>query len=214
MKGFIWAFLPLGALILLLVLNLGEIDHYEFGTETPLPPGNNVDEDDPGLARILPEMKFVHACPGCGECVHHFEIVENRRVLQLHDHDGWYKLFWAGDDEYYYTDPVHLIADWGQNRTAEDPKGLWTIRVRSGPASHPQGASHECGRLPREISLTYALVFSDAPLDETYYSGDGPLRLLQTFPWLYSNPGKPVSLGWRLQGSPHVEVAPCDCSRP
>jgi len=214
MKGFLWALLPLSALVVLLILNLGEIDQYEFGTETPTPPGNNVDVDDPGFAKIFPDMKFVHACPGCGECVHRYEVVENRRVLQLHDHDGWYKVFWARDDEYYYSDPVHLIADWGQNRTAENPRGVWTIRVRSGPASHSKGTTHDCGRLPKEIALTYLLDFSDAPLDESTWSGDGPLKLLKTFSWLYMNPGKPVSLGWKLQGEPTVEVAACDCSSP
>ena len=214
MKGFLWALLPFSILVVLLVLNLGETDLYEFGTETPPPPGNNVDVDDPGIARIFPDMKFVHACPGCGECVHRYEVVENRRVLQMHDHDGWYKVFWARDEEYYYSDPVHLLADWGQNRTAEEPQGLWTIRVRSGPASHSTGVSHECGRLPTEIALTYRLVFSDTPLEESTYSGDGPLKVLQTFSWLVANPRKPVSLGWRLQGAPGVEVSACDCYRP
>ncbi|HLY10320.1 MAG TPA: hypothetical protein VKW04_13515 [Planctomycetota bacterium] len=214
MKAAAWALIPFGALIVLLVLNLNEIDHYEFGTETPPAPGNNVDADDPGFSRIFPERSFVHACPGCGECVHRYEILENRRVLQMVDHDGWYKLFWAGDDLYYYSDPVHLIADWGQNRTAESPTGTWTIRVRTAAATHAPGAPHECGRLPREISLTYALTFSDAPLDDTPYSGDGPMKILQAFSWLTSNSGRPVSLGWRLQGAPAVEVAPCDCSHP
>ncbi len=214
MKAWIWAMIPLGALVVLLLLNLNEIDHYEFGTETPPSPGNNVDADDPGFARIFPEMKFVHACPACGECVHRFEILENRRVLQMNDHDGWYKLFWAGDDLYYYSDPVHMIADWGQNRTAETPTGTWTIRVRTGPATHPAGAAHDCGRLPREIALTYALQFSESPLDDAPYSGDGPLRILETFSWVYSHSGRPVCLGWRLMGPPAVDVAPCECFRP
>jgi hypothetical protein len=214
MKAFAWALIPLGALVVLLLFNLTESDHYEFGTETPLPPGNNVDAEDSGLARIFPELKFVHACAGCGECVHRYEIVENRRVLQMVDHDGWYKVFWAADDLYYYTDPVHLIADWAQNRTAQAPTGIWTIRLRTAAATHLPGAAHDCGQLPREISLTYALDFSDAPLDDTTYSGDGPLKVLQTFSWLYANPGRPVALGWKLQGAPVVAAGPCECSRP
>ena len=214
MKGFLWALLPLGALATLLLFNLNETDVYEFGTETPPAAGSNVDADDPGFSRVFPDLKFVHACPGCGECVHRYEVVENRRVLSLRDHDGWYKVFWGRDETYYYADPVLLTADWGRNRTAENPTGTWAIRARTGPASHPAGAPHDCGRLPREVSLTYTLDFSDAPLDDTSYSGDGPLKVLQTFSWLYSNPGKPLSLGWRLQGAPVVEVAPCACSRP
>ena len=214
MKTFAWALIPLGALVVLLLFNLTETDRYEFGTETPPAPGNNVDVDDPGFARLFPEMTFVHACPGCGECVHRFEVVENRRVLQMNDHDGWYKVFWAADDLYYYSDPVHMIADWSQNRTAETPAGTWTIRLRTGPATHGPGAPHDCGRLPREISLAYDLAFSDAPLDDTTYSGDGPLKVLQTFAWVTSNPGRLVSLGWKLRGAPWVEVAPCDCAHP
>jgi len=213
-KGYFWVLLPLVAGVALLVLNLRETDRYEFGTEQLPPKGNNVDADDGGFARIFPDLRFVHACGGCGECVHRFEIVENRRVLSLRDHDGWYKAFWAKDEQYSYTDPVHLLADWGNNRTAEKPGGRWSIRVRSGPASHPTGLAHDCGRLPQDITLTYDLEFSDDPLEEANFSGDGPLKVPQTFSWLTMNPHKPMSLGWRLVGAPHVEVAPCACSHP
>lgn len=214
MKALLWALLPLGTLAVLLLFNLNETDRYEFGTAATPAAGNSVDVDDPGFARLFPEMRFVHACPGCGECVHRFEVLENRRILSLRDHDGWYKVFWARDETYYYDDPVQLTADWGANRTAEAPTGTWSIRVRSGPATHPAGQAHDCGLLPREIALTYALDFSDAPLDDTSWSGDGPLKVLQTFAWLTSYSGKSISLGWRLQGAPGIEVAPCGCSRP
>jgi len=214
MKGLLWAALPLVALVVLLVLNLGERDYYEFGTETPTAAGNNVDAEDAAFSRIFPDLRFVHACPGCGECVHRFEILENRRVLTIRDHDGWYKVFWAQDDTYYYSDPVHLIADWGQNRSAEAPTGTWSIRLRAGAPTHASGAAHDCGQLPREIALDYVLDFSESPLDETFHSGDGPLKILQTFTWLVSNPGKPVSLGWKLSGAPKVLVEPCACSKP
>lgn len=214
MKGLAWAALPLVTLVVLLLFNLGESDRYEFGTETPTPPGNNVDADDSAFSRIFPDLKFIHACPGCGECVHRFDVIENRRVLTIRDHDGWYKVFWAADDTYYYVDPVHMIADWGANRTAEAPTGTWTIRLRTGPSTHTTGMPHDCGKLPREIALEYVLEFSEIPLDETWHSGDGPLKILQSFPWLVSNPGKPVSLSWKLAGPPRVSVEPCACSRP
>lgn len=214
MKGFAWAALPLTALVVLLVFNLGESDHYEFGTETPTPPGNNVDPDDNAFSRVFPDLKFIHACPGCGECVHRFEVLENRRVLTMRDHDGWYKVFWARDDVYYYSDPVHMVADWGQNRTALTPEGTWTLKLRSSSPTHPPSAAHDCGRLPGEITLDYVLDFSETPLDETYHSGDGPPKILQSFTWLVSNPGKPVSLGWKLAGPPRVKVEPCACSKP
>jgi hypothetical protein len=197
--------------IVLLVLNLNEIDHYEFGTEIPPAPGNTVDPDDRLFGRIFPELKFIHPCSGCGECTHPFEIVENRRVMWIHDHDGWYKLFWAADEEYYYSDPIYMLADWGRNRTAEDPRGTWTIRLRAGPATHRTAPAHDCGQLPRDISLRYELVFSGEPLEPTFHSGDGPLKIPKTLPWLETNPGRKLSLGWRLVGEPAVEAAPCPC---
>ena len=82
----------LGIGVVLLVLNLREADDYEFGTRTPPPKGSNLTADDFAFQRVFPEFKFTHACAGCGECVHPFEVVENRRVLSMHDHDGWYKM--------------------------------------------------------------------------------------------------------------------------
>ncbi|HZE98227.1 MAG TPA: hypothetical protein VE981_14445 [Planctomycetota bacterium] len=214
MKALAWAALPLGALVVLLLFNLGETDYYEFGTETPPPPGNNVDPEDATLARVFPDFKYVHACPGCGECVHRFESIENRRVLTLHDHDGWYKVFWAADEEYYYVDPVQMLADWGRNRTAGKPAGTWTIRLKLVPPTHPPGAAHDCGQVPQDIRLIYTMEFADKPIEESTHSGDGPLKILATFPWLIMNSGKLVCLNWRLSGPPTVDVAPCACSRP
>jgi len=204
----------LAAAIALLGLNVRESDHYEFGTPARPARGNNVDADDNAFARIFPELKFIHACAGCGECVHPFEVVENRRVMSIHDHDGWYKLFWSADEDYYYSDPIHMLADWGQNRTAETPRGTWTIRLRAGPATHRSAPAHECGQIPRDIALTYALVLSEDPLEPTFHSGDGPLKVPQTFTWLVTNPGKMVSLGWRLVGGPGVEAGRCPCAKP
>lgn len=200
--------------IVILILNLGEIDNYEFGTETLPGPENNVTADDAAFGHIFPELRFTHACPGCGECVHPFEVLENRRVMSVHDHDGWYKLFWAADDDYYYSDPVHMLADWARNRTAETPRGRWTIRIRAGQATHRSAPLHDCGQIPRDISLAYDLVVSDSPLDEAFHSGDGPLKITQSFSWLITNPSHPISLGWRLSGSPQVEAAVCPCARP
>jgi hypothetical protein len=204
----------LGFAIVLLVLNLREIDFYEFGTLQPPGPANNVAADDNPFQRVFPDLKFVHACSACGECVHPFEIVENRRVMSIHDHDGWYKLFWAADEEYYYSDPVHMIADWGGNRTAELPRGRWTLRLHAGPATHRGAPAHECGSIPIEIALAYDLVASDDPLEESFHSGDGPLKILQAFSWLVVNPGRPISLGWRLAGEPQIQADRCPCVKP
>jgi hypothetical protein len=200
--------------IVLLVLNLRESDYYEFGTEIAPARGNNVDAGDGAFSRIFPEPRFVHACSGCGECVHPYEIVENRRVMTIHDHDGWYKLFWAADEDYYYSDPIHLLADWGRNRTAETPQGTWTIRLRSGPATHRSAPPHECGQIPRDLTLLYELVVSEEPLEPAFHSGDGPLKIPRQFSWLVSNPGTPVCLGWRLVGEPGIDAGPCPCAKP
>ncbi|MBI3854981.1 MAG: hypothetical protein HY293_04740 [Planctomycetes bacterium] len=200
--------------VVLLVLNLRESDDYEFGSLVPPGKASNVGADDFAFGRVFPDLQFIHACAGCGECVHPFEIVESRRVMSIHDHDGWYKLFWAADEEYYYSDPIHMLADWGRNRTAESPRGTWTIRLRSGLATHRTAPAHECGQIPREIAATYELVSSDDPLEDSYHSGDGPMKLLRTFSWLTTNPGKPMSLGWRLVGLPQVDAAACPCAKP
>jgi hypothetical protein len=202
----------LGFGVVLLVLNLREADDYEFGTRTPPAKGTNVTPDDYAFQRVFPEFKFIHACSGCGECVHPFEVIENRRILSMRDHDGWYKVFWAADEKYYYTDPIHMLADWGNNRTAENPMGTWKIRLRAGSATHRSAPAHDCGQIPREIAVLYELVSSPDPVDESYHSGDGPMKILQSFSWLTTNPGKPMSLGWRLVGSPVVDAAPCPCA--
>ena len=111
----------LGLGIFLLVLNLREADDYEFGSLKPPGRAANVSADDFAIQRVFPDLRFTHACAGCGECVHPFEIVENRRLLSMRDHDGWYKVFWAADEQYSYEDPVHMLADWGKNRSAELP---------------------------------------------------------------------------------------------
>ena len=66
--------------ILLLVLNLREADDYEFGTLAPPAKGSNVTPDDFAFQRVFPEFRFTHVCSGCGECVHPFEVIENRRT--------------------------------------------------------------------------------------------------------------------------------------
>lgn len=209
---FILGFLGLG--VFLLVLNLREADDYEFGTLTPPGRAGNVPADDFAIQRVFPDLRFTHACAGCGECVHPFEIVENRRVMSMRDHDGWYKVVWAADERYHYADPVHMLADWGKNRTAELPVGTWTIRLRAGSATHRTAPAHECGRIPREIALAYELVASESPLDESYHSGDGPLKILRTFSWLVTTPEKPMALGWRLVDAPRVDVDACPCAKP
>ena len=204
-------FLGLG--IVLLVLNLREADDYEFGTLTPPAKGSNVTADDFAFHRVFPEFKFTHVCSGCGECVHPFEVIENRRTMSMRDHDGWYKAFWSADEQYYYSDPIHMLADWMKNRTAENPRGAWKIRLRAAKATHRSAPPHDCGQIPREIALSYELVSTEDPLEESFHSGDGPMKIVRTFSWFTSKPAdKQMSLGWRLVGTPVVDAAPCPCA--
>jgi hypothetical protein len=215
MKRLAFVLVPILALAaVLLALNLREADRYEYGSLTPPERGSNVTADDFAVQRVFPDLRFTHVCAGCGECVHPFEIVENRRLLSMRDYDGWYKLFWAADEEYYYSDPVHLMADWANNRTAETPRGTWTLRLRAGSATHRHAPSHECGQIPVEIALRYDLVASESPLDETTHSGDGPLKILETFSWIVTTPERPAALGWRLVDAPRVVTAACPCAKP
>jgi hypothetical protein len=208
---FVLAFLAIG--IVLLVLNLRESDRYEFGSLTPPAKGSNVPTDDYAFQRIFPEFKFTHPCAGCGECVHPFEVIESRRTMQMRDHDGWYKVFWAADEVYHYSDPIHMLADWSNNRTAENPTGSWKIRLRAGSATHRSAPSHDCGQIPREIAVSYELVSTAVPLEDSWHSGDGPMRILRTFSWLTMNPGDPMSLGWRMVGVPSIDPASCPCAQ-
>ena len=212
-KAALIALAPLAFAIAVLVLNLREVDDYEFGSLTPPGRGVSIAADDFAFSRIFPDLRIVHACSGCGECIHPFELVENRRVMSMVDHDGWYKLFWAADEVYYYSDPVHMLADWGRNRTAETPTGSWSLRLRAAAATHGGAPPHDCGQIPQEIALRYELVAGDSPLDETYHSGDGPLKIPKTFSWLVTDPGRPLSLSWRLVGDPVIDAAPCPCAK-
>lgn len=212
-KAALIALVPLALAIALLVLNLRESDLYEFGSAAPAGKGG-VSADDFAFQRVFPDLKFIHACAGCGECVHPFEILENRRVMSIRDRDGWYKVFWSDDEQYFYGDPVHLLADWGNNRSADPPRGRWTIRLRAGASTHRTAPAHDCGQIPREIALAYDLAPSADPLDETFHSGDGPMKILQTFSWITAGPGKPLSLGWKLVGAPQVQADPCPCAKP
>src|SRR5262245_32851417 len=147
-----WAVVGLLAfLVVVLLLNLREKDYYDGGSLTP--PADDGASLDNVLSSLAPRT-LVHVCPKCGECTHPVEIFENRRTLTLRDHDGWYKLFWAGDDTYYFEDPIFLAACL-QNRTARDPAGEWRIAARVGPATHAKGEPHACGEILREFHVQY-----------------------------------------------------------
>ncbi len=199
-KALSWILPVLLAMVaLLLFLSLQEGDFYGPGKPEP-PPGSNVEGDDEMFRRLLPR-EIVHPCPVCGECKHPVEVIENRRVMRLRDHDGWYKIFWAGDDVYFYEDGPAFAGNL-RNPTARDPGGTWTIRAR------PARLAHDCPSLPREISLEFELFTSERPIEGVPAQVPGlPFPLLTAAEWLayrYERPPLPPVLyfGWRRKSRP------------
>jgi hypothetical protein len=202
--------------VVVLLLNLREKDYYDGGSLTP--PGG----DGPALDNLLPSLlppTVVHPCPTCGECTHPVEIEENRRTLTLRDEDGWYKLFWAGGETYYYDDLVFLAAGL-LNRTARDPAGSWILRARLGPATHARAEPHPCGESLSGFLVKYDLFTSETPIPEEALS-QGPLRVarvVQALARSYDRPHRPATLyfGWRLPDAEALVTlpAPCPCGRP
>lgn len=181
----------LTAAALLLALNYFEPDTYE--NFVPAPSGPNVDKHDGLLWRVLPEA-FLHSGPDGKPCRHPVELVESRRVMTLTDHDGWYRLFWAGDDEYFFDDPVFLVAAMNK-RTSGAAQGQWTIRVRA--------ASKTCGLKTEEASLNYVLEVGPEPAAAEPVDIAG-LSVPRVLTWLVqrvdtANGPRLVTVAWRLK---------------
>lgn len=135
--------------VVLLALNLRERDLYLEGKPHPPPGPLNLDPTDGTLSWLT--LTTEHE-----GCVHTLELLENHRWLRIRDHDGWYRLFWAGDDLYYFDDPSPFNIALG-NPTARDPSGEWRIHARY---------VHETCPLRPEIRARYVLAFaSESPPD-------------------------------------------------
>ncbi len=204
----------LAFLLLATLLSLREQDHFENGS--PIEPRDaGVPLDDPLLRRILPP-EFIHACPACGECTHPIQVIDARRTMWVVDHDGWYKLFWAGDDRYYYTDASFLAA------TLLDPaagpvQGSWKVRARLGPPSHGAVTRHDCSPSVLEVSLDYELAVSERDIPERP-STASPVPVLEAATMLVRNydvPHLPPQLRfvWRLAAPPVAVPGPCPCGK-
>lgn len=128
----------LAAVAGILLLNLRERDHYVMGSLEA------VDAQDPPLP-----PSWAH-----DGCEHPLELLQARGRLALRDRDGWHRVFWAGDDTYYYAELTHLAAELA-NPTASDPTGRWDLSVRPGPGP--------CGKAFPAETWVYALRVSESP---------------------------------------------------
>ena len=190
-----WILFPLGAFaVVVLILNILERDVYAFG-KPPESPTPVVDENDPVFRQILPDH-VEHPCDTCGTCSHPVETIESLRILTVIDHDGWYRLFWAENDTYWFDDPAHL-GEAFRNPTAETCRGTWTIRAKV-------KAPHACREIPDTIRLRYELFMSEDPIDLDPVPMKPVLEPPKTVPMMtyrYDDlPHRPPLLhfGWRL----------------
>ena len=195
-----WLFLLLfplfGLTALVLFLNWYEVDVYPHALTEPPTEANNIMPP-----QWLPET-IAHACVECGECIHTLKLEINRIVLVVHDRDGWYRLFWAGEEVYYYDDPAYFSASL-KNPTADSPEGTWEIKGRYVPATH----NHDCGgELMSTFHLNYELI-----------TGTTPDPVSNPFPekwqWMsYNYDGVIATFSW-LQANQESATAACDCGR-
>ncbi len=205
-----WILTALGAFIaFILVLNLREKDYYENGSLTRIDGEPSI---DPLFRRFKREVS--HSCPTCGECTHSVEVVNNRRTLTLRDHDGWYKLFWAADELYYFEELQHLAACY-ENRTAMDPSGTWEMEFRIGPAIHPRGPVHECTPVTASGKWILDLVVQDYPIvTDVLYTGERARWESLVYPY-YGNKLPPkLYFGWKVRSLPNPDEVPCPCGKP
>lgn len=141
---YIPVFVVLVFAVVILILNLNERDFYPYGSLKPRP----TDTLPPDW---LPEA-VSHECGTCGKCAHTLEIDRSIMELWFKDRDGWYRLFWAGEETYYYEDPVHF-ADALANPTAHSPEGRWHIIGRYRDPGH----EHACDGKYMRFELVYRL---------------------------------------------------------
>jgi hypothetical protein len=199
--------LPVAALALLaftalvLFLNTRENDVYAHGALTP--PEADVDPP-PWLPRAI-----AHPCPECVFCVHVLEIARCRLVTKVVDRDGWYRLFWAGSETYYFTDPAYLVGALN-NATCGAPEGEWVIEGRYAP--WPRDA-HDCPPAAGAFRLRFALRYGDFPGESPTLDPTKSLGLPRNAPWfrrraLSDRTAAACDFWWELQEFT-AGAAPC-----
>lgn len=185
----------LGLVALVLYLNFLEKDYYPPALEAapePLAAGG---------PPWLPALLF-HGCPACGACAHGLRIEESRILVTVTDHDGWYRLFWAGSETYRYDDPAYVRgALFNPSASAE---GLWVIRGAYEPVA-PPGLAHPCTAAPAGFELRYRFRHGTYPSAPEGVATDPsavlgvPLR----FRWMTSGLAGETLDGWWELENPH-----------
>lgn len=146
----------LGLAALLLTLNVLEPDRYLHGLEAPTEADQTVDPP-PWMPAVL-----AHPCADCGPCLHELRLDECRIDARILDEDGWYRLFWAGDETYHYADPAYFSGEL-KNGSARAAGGEWVIAGRYEPMF--DCGPHACPSAPAPFRLTFRLRLSDLDPD-------------------------------------------------
>lgn len=197
----------MAATIAILLLNYLEVDRYPKGLDGP-PGTRNVD-----LPIWFPRVLF-HGCVYCETCPHRFVLSECRLSVTVTDHDGWYRLFWAGSEVYVYDEPAPVAAAL-RNSTAEVTDGTWTIRGRYAPVEAMD--PHPCPAAAGEVELRYRLRHGTFPgFGRPAVDSSGTLGMPRRFYWRQEkSPNDRVGdLWWELENPESYAGArksPCPC---
>lgn len=197
----------MAATIVILLLNYLEVDRYPKGLDAS-PGPRNAD-----LPIWFPRL-MLHGCVYCETCPHRFALSECRLSVTVTDHDGWYRLFWAGDDSYVYDEPEAVAAAL-RNSTAELTDSILTIRGRYAPveAADP----HPCPAAAGEVELRYRLRHGTFPgFGRPAVDPSGTLSVARTFYWSQrKSPNDPAGdLWWELENPSTfagTKAVPCPC---
>ena len=134
------------------------------------------------------------------------ELTRNRLELSIQDEDGWYRLFWAGDDVHYYDDPVYFGVSL-QNLTAHSPAGVWEIEGSYAAPKH----DHRCGESVNTFFLKYRFT-TDAP-EKTDGQQPFPEKVFwMTYSLRFEKRREVVKFGWIRESQLFAQVQ-CLCGQ-
>lgn len=208
------------AAILLLLLNVAEVDVYVGGMPEPPKDPPTADMGLPlGLSREL-----VCEC-ACEHCRHQARVESAATIYKVIDADGWYRLFWCGDDTYYFDD-VSYFLNALENRTWKEASGVRILYIVYERACSEDKPRHACSTgIPARVKLQYRLVLGGIPPVPGGRLTDpkGLIELPAAMagdairPYYGHFRGEPIgsllALGWVLDKAPEVEYEPCSCGR-